>query len=170
MVGPDTTPLQASLSSMVISLMDKIAVVEVAFQSLSGDLESAIQSETALLDGKLQQVHQYVSHLTSRVSPLMAKCDIYDNRFAYINSVLTYLHYSIPTLGQSTTPSPNITSILDRLTALERRAPGHLDTDTSDLQEQVNMLEATLCDQSATIALLENSVVGAGVKMGDLVF
>jgi hypothetical protein len=55
-------------------------------------------------------------------------------------------------LGQSTTPSPNLTSILNRLTALEYHAPGHPDTNTSELQEQVNMLEATLCNQSTTIA------------------
>jgi hypothetical protein len=38
------------------------------------------------------------------------------------------------------------------------------------LIQQVNLLEATIRDQAHQISLLENQVVGAGVKMGDLIF
>lgn len=39
-----------------------------------------------------------------------------------------------------------------------------------DSIQQVNLLEATIRDQAHQISLLENRVVGAGVKLGDIIF
>jgi hypothetical protein len=100
-----------------------------------------------------------------------SKFDIYDKRFAHIKPILSSISV-MPIHSRTTSQHQNdLSSIMERLNTLKVRTRQGPTIDLSlDLQEQVNMLEATIRDQTATIALLENRVVGAGAKMGDLVF
>lgn len=139
---------------------------------VSSEWESFLQGEIGALDqllledqAKVQATENLSRHLTSKI-------DLHDCRLSHIKPLLTSI-----SSGQPSSSHPDLSDVLNRLSLLENHfATGQQpsiappDRASQDVLQQVNLLEATLKDQAHQISLLENRGVGAGVKMGDLIF
>ena len=166
----DTSNLPDSLSGQFQVLSATLQSLDSHLNLLAAEWETSLQGEVHLLDRRLEGFDSKVQALELNVQTVCSKLDVHDRRFAHIKPILSLVSSgSVPKQPDSTT----MTEILNRLNALESKSAQtdpFISSPAVDLQTQINLLEATVRDQANTISLLENRVVGAGVKMGDLVF
>jgi len=166
----DTSNFPDSLSGQFQVLSATLQSLDSHLNLLAAEWETSLQGEVHLLDRRLEGFYSKVQALELNVQTVCSKLDVHDRWFAHIKPILSLVSSgSVPKQPDSTT----MTEILNRLNALESKSAQtdpFISSPAVDLQTQVNLLEATVRDQANTISLLENRVVGAGVKMGDLVF
>lgn len=163
----DTSPISDQMQILSLSLKqfeEHLAVV-------STEWESSLQSEVSMLEQTIQDLQEKLQLLSDLNRQQASKLEVHERRFAHIKPLLT----SASSI-RGNQPPANLPDILNRLTILENQLSVSTTSSSpsgfvpADLLQQVNLLEATIRDQAHQISLLENRVVGAGVKMGDLIF
>jgi hypothetical protein len=161
----NSLPLATHLRNLESSLKN----FEVSLSQLNQDWETTLQGEMGAVEHQLQDLHQRVQTFEEAIQNQSTTLDIHERRFTHIKPIITNLK-----AHRGTAAGPDLSPLLTRLEELEaklqRQNPTSNTAPPADIQQRLDQLEVTLRDQAHTISLLENRVVGAGVKMGDLVF
>ncbi len=162
-----------TMSAQILHLLAVTQKCEASLQVLSTDLDAALQAEKFLVDQKISDIQNLCDSLGLTLSGHAKRLDVHESRFSHIKPALTTLmRGDLP--GQpnqrTSTILMEIQTRLQRLESKDSLLTSSSAKYSTDLQAQVNLLEATIRDQASMISLLENRVVGAGARMGDLVF
>jgi len=163
---PDSNPISEQLHKLSASLKQLEGHLEV----LSSEWESSLHCEIGMLEHHLQEVQTKVQTLDSVLQQLSSKSDLHERRFNHIKPMLTTLF-----ANKDRGSTVELLDIQTQFAALESKlsrsaSHQHHDSSPTEWQQQMFSVEADLKDQAHLISLLENRLVGAGVKMGDLIF
>lgn len=158
--------LSDSLWKGLEQLSEALKIMEGSQESMSDTWERTFTHEREQmyrgmhqLSVEFKQMKSASDQMENRLRAVELQVDTHNKRFTHIRPLLTL---GIRPAG--------LDDIMTRLIHLEEQQQQMVHQDTILLQDQVNILEALVRDQAATILVLENRVVGSGVQLGDFCF